>query len=171
MSENSNCLEGMACPICGKEDLVFVTTLVQFALMDDGTDFDHPDLPPESREIDFDEHDQATCPGCQFRGTVHHWRKENQVPPNDGATGQVPWKSIPSLFSTHWISSPRFPGKIKMIPWSVTGYRPMGIYYPGAEETPSKPQVISLEGIPSDTLFIVHIPPQQKGKEDDLDTP
>ncbi len=66
MSKNENCLFGMRCESCGEEDALYIGYTMNAVLLtwDSGTDDIHGDL-------EFDGHSVATCPSCNWTGTVN----------------------------------------------------------------------------------------------------
>ena len=67
---NTNCLEGMACPVCGYEDNFLIQVTTWMNVYDDGTD-DHTD-------VNWDATSPCECGECGHRETVYGFATINQ---------------------------------------------------------------------------------------------
>ena len=68
---NENCLEGLACPICGHDESLQITVEHIVLMRDDGHDFDH------SKHSHWDDDSQCQCPTCEYTATVQHFDLDN----------------------------------------------------------------------------------------------
>ncbi len=72
---NSNCLEGMACPLCGQEDKLLILAKMWVAMTDDGTDpFD--DALNGAGDVEYEDDSRCVCPVCDHSGIVREFREE-----------------------------------------------------------------------------------------------
>lgn len=71
MTDNENCLEGIACPSCGQADSFGVQATAWFDVTDDGTEFDYSAGGPE-----WDDSSPIICRSCYNQGTVGDFRKK-----------------------------------------------------------------------------------------------
>jgi hypothetical protein len=66
---NTNCLEGMSCPVCGQEEEILVRARMWVSLRDDGTDA-YADSLDMRGEVEYDDESDAACTACRFEATL-----------------------------------------------------------------------------------------------------
>jgi DNA-directed RNA polymerase subunit RPC12/RpoP len=62
---NSKCLEGIACPQCGNDRMIYIEARTLAAVTDDGV---------KTFELEWNADSYAECPNCQHRGTLGEFR-------------------------------------------------------------------------------------------------
>lgn len=67
---NSNCLEGVKCPVCGNEAAFRVVATASFLLTDDGTDF--------GEQVEYDANSPVSCVECSWSGV---WSEASEGDP------------------------------------------------------------------------------------------
>jgi DNA-directed RNA polymerase subunit RPC12/RpoP len=72
---NSNCLEGIACPKCGNDSLIYIETTTLAAVTDDGAE--------TFGDMEWDADSYAECPECGHRSILGEFRIPTD---NDNAT-------------------------------------------------------------------------------------
>ena len=63
---NSNCLEGIACPKCGNDGMIFIEAMTLTVVTDDGAE--------AFGDMEWNGDSYAECPGCQHCGTLDEFR-------------------------------------------------------------------------------------------------
>jgi Zn ribbon nucleic-acid-binding protein len=63
---NTNCLEGVRCPVCANEDTFFIEIRALATLTDAGVE--------ESDDHEWDDTGYTQCPECREEGTLAHFR-------------------------------------------------------------------------------------------------
>ena len=85
---NTNCLEGIRCPACGREDRFKITALVTCLVTDNGSEpvGDH----------DWDDDSSTHCAVCGFDGKLKTFRRRNRLPPDpDNMNGsRAEWAAV-----------------------------------------------------------------------------
>lgn len=63
---NSNCLEGIVCPKCGNDAMVYIEARTLAVVTDDGAE--------TFGDMEWDSDSYAECPDCQHRCTLKEFR-------------------------------------------------------------------------------------------------
>jgi hypothetical protein len=66
---NSNCLEGIACPQCGNDAMIYIEAKTLAVVTDDGAE--------TLGDMEWDDGRFAECPECRHHGTVAEFRISN----------------------------------------------------------------------------------------------
>lgn len=69
---NVNCLQGIACPICGNDSVIHIDVRVLARVTDDGAE--------TFGDIEWDGDSFTECPQCEHRGTLAEFRVRNANP-------------------------------------------------------------------------------------------
>ncbi|MGH9344383.1 MAG: hypothetical protein ACRD19_11560 [Terriglobia bacterium] len=75
MSKNTNCLEGIRCPVCGYEDTFRIAASVIVTVTDDGTD-------DEGGHYEWDDTNYCECGKCAHAGTIGTFSEQQTQPPS-----------------------------------------------------------------------------------------
>ena len=62
----TNCLEGIACPQCGNDAMIYIEAKTLTVVTDDGAE--------AFGDMDWDGDSYAECPDCQHRGRLNGFR-------------------------------------------------------------------------------------------------
>jgi DNA-directed RNA polymerase subunit RPC12/RpoP len=66
---NTNCLEGIACPTCGNDAMIYIEAKTLTMVKDDGAE--------AFGDMEWDDDSYAECPECRHRGTLREFRTEH----------------------------------------------------------------------------------------------
>jgi len=65
---SSNCLEGIACPACGNDSMLYIEVRTLASVTDDGAE--------TYGDMEWDSGSYAECPECRRSGTLAEFRVE-----------------------------------------------------------------------------------------------
>ena len=68
----TNCLQGIACPACGNDSMIYIGARTLAVVTDEGAE--------TFGDMEWDASSYAECPACRHRGTLGEFRIEPTKP-------------------------------------------------------------------------------------------